>query len=411
MSGETVVVTGMGVVSALGSDVAEFWSNCKAGKSGAGIITAFDPTGYHSMIACQVNGFNPESRMPNKQIRRMARFSQMAVYAAIEAVGQAGLDIPSMNPQRIACLVGAAAGGYDVLEDQFTSFLGKGPQHGNPFAVPKTIANMAACTVAINLGITGPNLAVLSACATGAHNIALAKMMIQSGYADVVVAGGTEAAITPLVVDSYGCMGVLSTRNDSPATASRPFDKDRDGFVIGEGAGILILESESHAKKRGAEILARFLGFGMTCDAQSIAVPDPEGTQAAQAMLLAAADGAIPLEKIGYINAHGTSTHANDQVETVAIHKAFGPLAASLSVSSTKSMIGHTLGAAGAIEAVVTVMSLREGVITPTINLENPDPACDLDYTPHQARSRPIEAALSNSFGFGGQNCSLLFGK
>lgn len=270
---------------------------------------------------------------------------------------------------------------------------------------------MAACTVAINLGITGPNLAVLSACATGSHNIALAKMMIQSGNADVVIAGGTEATITPLVVDSYGCMGVLSKRNENPTAASRPFDQNRDGFVIGEGAGILILESESHAKKRGAEILACLLGFGMTCDAQSIAVPDPKGTQAAQAMTAATADAQIPLEKIGYINAHGTSTRANDQVETLAIHNAFGPLAPTLSISSTKSMIGHTLGASGAIEAIATVMTLREGVIAPTINLDNPDPSCDLDYTPNHARERAIEAALSNSFGFGGQNCSLLFGK
>lgn len=411
MSGEAVVVTGMGVVSALGTDVAEFWANCKNGKSGAGIITAFDASAYHSSIACQVSGFSPDTRISGKQTRRMARFSQMAVYAAIEAVGQAGLDIPNMNPSRIACLVGAAAGGYEVLEDQFSTLLKKGPKHGNPFSVPKTIANMAACTVAINLGITGPNFAVLSACATGAHNIALAKMMIQSGYADVVIAGGSEAAITPLVVDSYGSMGVLSVRNDSPTTASRPFDRDRDGFVIGEGAGIMVLESLSHAKKRGAEILGTFLGFGMTCDAQSIAVPDPEGIQAAQAMILAAADGDIPLDKIGYINAHGTSTKANDMVETKAIHRAFGPLAKELSVSSTKSMIGHTLGAAGAIEAIVAVMSIRDGIVSPTINLENPDPECDLDYTAGKAREKPLTAALSNSFGFGGQNCALLFGK
>lgn len=411
MNKESVVVTGMGVVSSLGCTVGEFWSNCKEGKSGAGVIAAFDASKYHSSIACEVHNFDPKSRISDKQNRRMARFSQMAVYAAIEAVEHAGLDIPAVNPQRIACLVGAAAGGYDVLETQFASFLSKGPKHGNPFSVPKTIANMAACTVAINLGITGPNLAVLSACATGAHNIALAKMMIQSGYADVVIAGGTEAAITPLVVDSYGCMGVLSKRNDAPTKASRPFDKDRDGFVIGEGAGILVLESESHAKKRGAEVLARLLGIGMTCDALSIAVPDPEGTQAANAMTAAAADGQVALEKIGYINAHGTSTLANDQVETLAIHKAFGALASTLSISSTKSMIGHTLGASGAIEAIATVMSLRDGIISPTINLDNPDPSCDLDYTPHQARERAIEAALSNSFGFGGQNCSLLFGK
>ena len=410
MSAAEVVVTGMGVVSALGSTVDEFWLNCLKGISGAARISAFDASGHHSAIACEIRGFNPDERMSNKQSRRLARFSQLAVYAAIEAVAQAGLDIPNMDPSRIGCLVGSAAGGYDVLDEQFSSFISKGPKKGNPFAVPKTIANMASCAVAINLGIVGPNFAILSACATGAHNLAIAKMMIQSGYADVVVAGGTEAAITPLVVDAYGCMGVLSRRNDDPSGASRPFDRDRDGFVIGEGAGIMVLESRDHAARRGANILGRFLGFGMTCDAQSIAVPDPEGKEAARAMTLAVQDGGISLDSVDYVNAHGTSTHANDAVETLAIRKAFGSRADSLSVSSTKSMIGHTLGAAGAIEAIVSVLSIRDGVVSPTINLENPDPACDLDYTPLTARERKLKAALSNSFGFGGQNCSLLFG-
>jgi len=410
MSAAEVVVTGMGVVSALGSTVDEFWLNCLKGVSGAARISAFDASGHHSAIACEIRGFNPDERMSNKQSRRLARFSQLAVYAAIEAVAQAGLDIPNMDPSRIGCLVGSAAGGYDVLDEQFSSFISKGPKKGNPFAVPKTIANMASCAIAINLGIVGPNFAILSACATGAHNLAIAKMMIQSGYADVVVAGGTEAAITPLVVDAYGCMGVLSRRNDDPSSASRPFDRDRDGFVIGEGAGIMVLESRDHAARRGANIIGRFLGFGMTCDAQSIAVPDPEGKEAARAMTLAMRDGEISIDSVDYVNAHGTSTHANDAVETLAIRKAFGSRADSLSVSSTKSMIGHTLGAAGAIEAIVSVLSLRDGVVSPTINLETPDPACDLDYTPGTARERKLKAALSNSFGFGGQNCSLLFG-
>jgi len=409
--GDEVVVTGMGVVSALGSSVPDFWANCLKGTSGAGTIGAFDAAAWHSRIACEAALFDPDVRISKKQSRRMARFSQFAVYAAIEAVAQSGLDIPNMDPSRIGCLVGAAAGGYDVLEDQFGSFIKNGPKNGNPLAVPKTIANMAACTVAINLGITGPNFAVLSACATGGHNLAMAKMMIQSGYADVVVAGGTEAAITPMVVDSYGCMGVLSTRNDEPSRASRPFDRDRDGFVIGEGAGIMVLESRAHAEKRGAAILGTFLGFGMTCDAQSIAIPDPEGTHAARAMVLAASDAGLGLDAIDYINAHGTSTRANDAVETLAIRRAFGAHADTLSVSSTKSMIGHTLGAAGAIEAIVCVLSVRDNVVSPTINLENPDPDCNLDYTPLEARERPVRAAISNSFGFGGQNCSLLFGK
>lgn len=401
----------MGVVCSLGKTVDEFWENCSAGVSGAARITAFDPTGYHSEIGCEIRNFDPDERMPKKQSRRLARFSQLAVYAAVEAVRQAGLDLASMDTSRVGCIVGSAAGGFDILDDQYASFLSKGPRNSNPLGVPKTIANMAACAVSINLGIKGPNFAALSACATGAHNLALAKMMIDSGYADVVVAGGTEAAITPMVVDAYGCMGVLSTRNGDPARASRPFDNGRDGFVIGEGAGIMILESRSHAEARGAKILARFPGFGMTADAQSIAIPDPEGTEAARAMTLAMKAAGLEPEGIDYINAHGTSTRANDAVETLAIKKAFGPLATALSISSTKSMIGHTLGAAGAIEAIATVMSVREGLVTPTINLENADPECDLDYTPNMAKKRPVRAALSNSFGFGGQNISLLFAR
>ncbi len=411
MNDKTVVVTGMGIVSCNGTTIDEFWKNCIAGVSGAKGIHAFDPAGFHSRIACELNSFDPDSRISKKQSRRMALFSQYAVFAAIEAVANAGLDIKNMDPSRIGCAVGCAAGGFDVLEEQFSSFAKSGPKNGNPLAVPKTIANMAACTVAINLGITGPNMAVLTACATGGHNLAMAKMLIQSGYADVVIAGGTEASITPLVVDSYGCMGVLSTRNDEPLRASRPFDRDRDGFVMGEGAGIMVLESFSHAQKRGANILGSFLGFGMTCDAQSIAIPEPEGKEAAKAMQNAAADGGVNLDAIDYINAHGTSTAVNDVVETKAIRRAFGAHADKLSISSTKSMIGHTLGAAGAIEAIVTVLSLRDGIVSPTINLENPDPECILDYTAVSARQKPLKYALSNSFGFGGQNCSLLFGR
>jgi len=408
---DPVVITGAGIVSALGNNIDEFWANIISGKNGASRISAFDPAGFHSEVACEVKGFDPDARMSRKQSRRMARFSQFAVYAAIEAVQKAGLDIPNMDPSRIGCIVGAAAGGFDVLEDQYTSFINTGPKNGNPLSVPKTIANMAACTVAINLGITGPNMAVLSACATGGHNLAMAKLIIQSGYADVVIAGGTEATITPMVVDAYGCMGVLSTRNGDPSHASRPFDRDRDGFVIGEGAGILVLESMSHARKRGAPVLGSFLGFGMTSDASSIAIPEPEGRQAAHAMTLAVADGGINLEDIQYVNAHGTSTSVNDVVETKAIRLAFGNHANALMVSSTKSMIGHTLGAAGAIEAVVTLLSLRDNIVPPTINPENPDPACDLDYVPGSARRTPLRYAVSNSFGFGGQNISVLFGK
>ena len=406
-----VVITGMGVISSIGIGIDDFWQASVKGCSGAGRITTFDPAGFHSEIACEVKDFDPDKRIAKKQSRRMARFSQFAVYAAIEAVEQAGLDIASLDPARIGCVVGSGAGGFDVLEEQYTSFFKNGPKNGNALAVPKTIANMAACTVAINLGITGPNFAVVSACATGGHNLAMARMMIQSGYADVVIAGGAESTITPMVVDSYGCMGVLSTRNGEPERASRPFDRDRDGFVMGEGAGIMVLESLEHASRRGATILGKFLGVGMSCDAQSIAIPDAEGRLAAQAMRLSVADAGLEPGDIDYINAHGTSTIVNDAVETKAIRLAFGPHAEKLSVSSTKSMIGHTLGAAGAIEAIVTVLSLHDGIVPPTINLENPDPECNLDCTPGMARQRPLRNAVSNSFGFGGQNCSLLFGK
>ncbi|HKL84770.1 MAG TPA: beta-ketoacyl-ACP synthase II [Treponemataceae bacterium] len=411
MKDTDIVVTGMGCISALGETTTEFWNNCISGVSGAATITAFDASNHHSQIGCEIKNFDPDKRIPKKQSRRLARFSQLAVYAAIEAVEQAGLNIAEIDPSRIACLVGAAAGGYDILDDQYESFIKKGPKNSNPLGVPKTIANMAACAVAINLGITGPNLAVLSACATGAHNIALARMMIKAGYADIVVAGGTEAAITPMVVDAYGCMGVLSTRNDDPIHASRPFDKERDGFVIGEGAGILILESRKHAENRGAKILAQFSGVGMTCDASSIAIPDPEGTHAARAMSLAIEEAGIKPAQIDYINAHGTSTHANDLVETIAIRKAFGTYADNISVSSIKSMIGHTLGAAGAIEAIATILALQHQEVPPTINLENQDPGCTLDYTANKAKKRSITYAISNSFGFGGQNCCLLFEK
>ncbi len=410
MTEDGVVVTGLGIVSPLGNSVPDFWNNCLNGVSGASHITGFDTSNHHSKIACGVLGFDPDALIPKKQNRRMARFSQFAVYAAIEAVAQAGLDFTSMDTSRVGCLVGSAAGGYDVLEEQYETFFAKGPQHGNLLNVPKTITNMASCMVALNLGITGPNFAAVSACATGGHNIALAKMMIQSGYADVVIAGGTEAAITPMVVDAYGCMGVLSTRNDDPSHASRPFDRDRDGFVIGEGAGIVVLESLSHARKRGAAVLARFLGAGMTCDAHSVAIPAPDGKQAARAMTDALCSGGISPDTVGYINAHGTSTRANDTVETLAIRSAFGAHADELSVSSTKSMIGHTLGAAGAIGAIAAILSIRDGVIHPTINYETPDADCTLDYTPNTARDRTVKAAISNSFGFGGQNCSLLFG-
>jgi 3-oxoacyl-[acyl-carrier-protein] synthase II len=407
-----IAVTGIGIISSIGCTGEEFWKNLVAGVSGAGSITAFDASNFGSRIACEARGFVPEEHLDKKRMRSMARFSQMASAAALQAVKDAGLDLASYDPARVGCVIGAAAGDYEVLETQHAKLLEKGPGHGNPLAVPKIIPNMASSNAAIDLGARGPNIAVLSACATGAHSIGTAMDLLCLGHADVMIAGGAESTISPLVVDSYACMRVLSRRNDEPQKASRPFDRDRDGFVIGEGSGILVLETWEGAKKRGARIYAELLGYGSTCDAFSIAIPEPEGIWAARAMEIAVERSGLTPDKIGYINAHGTSTGANDRTETVAIKKAFGLKGyKNPPVSSNKSMIGHTLGAAGAIEAAATVLSVYHGVIPPTINQENPDPDCDLDYVPNEARRAPITAALSNSFGFGGHNCVLCFGK
>ena len=407
-----IAVTGIGIISSIGCSKDVFWQNLLAGVSGAGEITAFDASGFGSRIACEARDFNPETRLDKRRIRNMARFSQMASFAALEAVEDSGLDLSSLDPVRIGCVIGAAGGDYEVLEAQHARLLEKGPGHGNPLAVPKIIPNMAASNAAIEIGARGPTTAVLSACATGAHSIGAAMDLLCLGHADVMIAGGAEAAISPLPVDSYACMRVLSRRNDEPKRASRPFDRDRDGFVIGEGAGVLVLENFDAAKKRGARIYAELSGYGSTCDGYSIAIPEPEGLWAARAMEIAIARSSLSADRIGYINAHGTSTPANDKTETLAIKRVFGTKGLAVPpVSSNKSMIGHTLGAAGALEAAATVLSIYNGVLPPTINLENPDPDCDLDYIPGEARERRIDAALSNSFGFGGHNCVLCFGR
>jgi 3-oxoacyl-[acyl-carrier-protein] synthase II len=407
-----IAVTGIGVISSLGCSGEEFWNNIVAGKSGAATISAFDASLYGSRIACEAKLFVPETYLDRKRAKRMARFSQMASAAALAAVKDSGVDLGSFDTSRVGCVIGSAAGDYENLEAQFAVHAAKGPGHGNALAVPKIIPNMASSNAAIDLGAHGPNVAVISACATGAHSIGAAMDMLNLGYADIVVAGGTEATISPIVVDSYDCMGVLSHRNDEPAKASRPFDLDRDGFVIGEGAGVLVLETWEGAKARGARIYAELRGYGMTCDAFSIAIPDPEGTWAAKAMEIAIRRSGLEPGKIGYINAHGTSTKSNDKIETLAIKKVFGMRGyPNPPTSSSKSMIGHTLGAAGALEAAITVLSLYHGILPPTINLESPDPECDLDYVPGEARSADIDAAISNSFGFGGHNCVLCFGK
>jgi 3-oxoacyl-[acyl-carrier-protein] synthase II len=322
---------------------------------------------------------------------------------------RAGLDKEKEDSSRIGCSFGTAAGDYDNLEAQHSNILEKGPGKGDPMAVPKIIPNMSSANAALDLGINGPNFGTASACTSSSHSIALAAMIIQAGMADVMVAGGAESTMTPLVIDSYACMGVLTQRNDDPAGASRPFDRDRDGFLIGEAGATLILESGAHAKKRGAEILAVLAGYGMTSDAYSIAIPEPNGRWAGEAILSALKSAKINLDQVGYVNAHGTSTKMNDITETKALKYAFGQGAYNIPVSSNKSMVGHNLGAAGAIEAAATVLSVYHGIIPPTINYENPDPDCDLDYVPNQSREVKIDAAISNSFGFGGQNGVLVF--
>ncbi|WP_319477920.1 beta-ketoacyl-ACP synthase II [Marispirochaeta aestuarii] len=404
-----IVVTGIGAITSIGNTREAFWENLIAGRSGADTIHAFNPAGFGSTIACEVKDFNPQDLMDKRRARRMARFSQLAVCTALAAWKDAGLDLEKENPVRIASLVSSGAGDYEHIEIQHQTLLDKGPLKGHPLVVPKIIPNMAAGNVAIELGIHGPCFGAVSACATGAHTLALGAQLLQLNKADVIVAGGAESTITPLAVDAYACMKVLSTRNHEPQRASRPFDADRDGFVIGEGSAVLILERRDRAQKRGARIYATLAGTGMTADAHSIAAPDTEGRWAAEAMKTAMREAGLNPEDVGYINAHGTSTRANDSTETKAIKSALGDSARKTPVSSTKSMIGHTLGAAGALEAAATVLALYNGVLPPTINLENPDPECDLDYIPNEARSVKIRTALSNSFGFGGQNGVLAF--
>jgi 3-oxoacyl-[acyl-carrier-protein] synthase II len=404
-----IAVTGLGVFSSLGCSKHSFWEALVAGVSGVKPISAFDASRHKTRIASEVSSFRPETMLAHKQIRRMARVSQLAVCAAFEAVQDAGLDLDNENLSRIGCVIGSAAGDYNNLEEQFVRFGERGPGSVNALTIPKVIPNMPACNVAISLGILGPNLGVSTACATGTHAIGMALATLRQGWADIVLAGGAESTITPFVVDGYSCMGVLSQGNDDPASASRPFDADRDGFVIGEGAGVLALETWEHASRRGAEILALLSGFGMSCDAYSIAIPEPDGKSAAMAMEQAAKDARLNLGDIEHINAHGTSTRVNDRVESNAIRRAFRAYAQKVPVSSNKSMIGHTLGAAGAIEAAATVLSLYHGIIPPTINYATRDPECDLNIVANEARKVRIKAAMSNSFGFGGQNGVVVF--
>lgn len=406
-----IAVTGIGVFSSIGCTKTRFWNSLVAGVSGVKTIDTFDASQHKTMIASEISSFRPEKFLGHKQIRRMARVSQLAVCAAFEAVQDAGLDLNKENLSRIGCVIGSAAGDYHNLEEQYMRFAQKGPGSVNALTIPKVIPNMPACNVSISLGIRGPNLGVSTACATGAHAIGMALGILRQGWADVILAGGAESTITPFVLDGYSCMGVLSQRNSSPEMASRPFDLDRDGFVIGEGSSVLVLEAVEHAKNRGAEILALLKGFGMSCDAYNIAIPEPNGSAAALAIIQAAQDARINIDDIEFINAHGTSTKVNDRVESNAINMAFGEYARRVPVSSNKSMIGHTLGAAGAIEAAATVLTLFHGVIPPTINYNIRDPECDLNIVANEPREAKVKVAMSNSFGFGGQNGVVVFAK
>lgn len=402
-----IVVTGLGIFSSIGNTRIDFWNALISGTSGIQLIQAFDASSHKSQMASEVRSFRPEDYLSRTQIRRMARVSQLASCAAVEAVKDAGLDLERENSLRVGCVIGSAAGDHDDGEELYAKFKEKGPGFVHPLTVPRMIPNMPACNAAIVLGIHGPNLGVSTACATGASAIGTAMGLLREGRADVVLAGGAESTITPLVVDSYASMRVLSKRNHEPQEASRPFDADRDGFVIGEGAGVLVLETLEHARLRDAQPLAVLKGCGMTSDAFNIALPEPNGQWAAAAMEDALRDAGLNPTDIDYINAHGTSTKVNDVTETTAIRRVFGDR--NVPVSSNKSMIGHTLGAAGAIEAAATVLSVFHQIAPPTINYHTKDPKCDLDVVPNEARDLKIDAAISNAFGFGGQNAVLIF--
>lgn len=401
-----VFITGVGVVTPIGTGVERFWSALIAGESGAGEIESFDASEFPVRIAAETGDFDPSAYMERREAARTDRFAQMALAAALLAVEDAAN--PGFDPARTGVVVGTGIGGLATIEEQHAALLKGGPRRVSPFMVPRLMPNGAAATIAMRFGLHGPNLSVASACATGAHAVGEALEMIRSGRADLVLAGGSEAALTPLSLASFARMGALSQRNDDPQAASRPFDRDRDGFVFGEGAGVLVLESEQHAQSRGANAVAEVAGYAATADAFHVTQPDPEGAGAAAAMRGAMTDAGVSPEDVDYINAHGTSTPYNDRIETLAIKNALGNEAKRIAVTSTKSQTGHLLGAAGAVEAAATALMLVNRSIPRTINLENPDPDCDLDYVSEGPRSEEMEIALSNSFGFGGQNACLV---
>jgi 3-oxoacyl-[acyl-carrier-protein] synthase II len=406
-----VVITGMGVVTALGGPLDRYWSNLCEGKSGVGPVTLFDTTHYKVHFGGQVHDFHPEVLFGTKEARRLDRFAQFALAASQAAVDDSGIDLQRLPPDRCGVFIGSGIGGLHEFEAQHSAMLEKGPSKISPFTIPKLMVNAGSGQVSIYYGLRGPASAIATACASATNAIGDAFKMIQVGQADVMVAGGSEAALTPMGLGGFAALRALSTRNDEPTRASRPFDRDRDGFVLSEGAGIVILEEEQVARGRGARIYAEVLGYGMSSDGSHITAPDEEGRGAARAMNQCLDDAGLGPEVVGYVNAHGTSTGLGDLAETKAMKGVFGAHAARLQVSSTKSQLGHLLGASGGVELVASALALHTGVLPPTINLDTPDPDCDLDYIPNAAREALVDYAMSNSFGFGGHNASLLIGR
>lgn len=404
------VITGMGTVNSICSELAGFWRGLCTGQSGIGRIEQFDTTDFKVHFGGEVKNFAPETILDAKVARRLDRFSQFALVAAIDAVKDGGLDFAREDPYRCGVILGSGIGGLNEFEEQHGRYIEAGPGRISPFVIPKMIANAAPANISIHFGLSGINTAVATACASAGNAISDAYRAIQYGYADVMITGGSEAAMTPMGLGGFISARALSDRNDDPKTASRPFDKDRDGFVLSEGAGVIILEDLDHAKKRGARIYAELLGCGSTADAHNITAPHPSGTGAAKAMQFALQDAKLNPEDIHYVNAHGTSTPLGDAAETQAVKNVFGNHARKLAISSTKSMLGHLLGASGGVELIASALSIQHGVIHPTINLHSPDPACDLDYVPNTAREVRVRRAISNSFGFGGHNCCLVIG-
>lgn len=404
-----IVVTGMGMISPIGNSVEDFWRNLTAGVSGVGPITHFDATGFEARIAAEVKGFDPADYMDAKAARRMNPFAQFAVAAATQAIAGAGLDLEREDRTRVGVVMNTGGGGLSDIIEGALVLDKKGPSRVSPMLIPSLIPNMGACQVSMLFGLQGPSLTSIAACASGIYAFIEAKRLMRAGECDVVICGSSEAALIPLAIAAMGNIRALSTRNDEPQRASRPFDRDRDGFVFGEGGGAVVLETEEHARRRGARVLVELAGGGVSADAYHITAPEPSGEGAARAMTLALRDSGVTPGEVDYIVAHGTGTPLNDAAETLAMKKALGESAYGVAISSPKSMVGHLLGAAGAISGAAAILAIRDGVIPPTINLDTPDPECDLDYVPKVARRAPVRVAMANGFGFGGQNGSVVF--